>query len=90
MNRIAEHLKHFDHRLDVEAMEAESVSVGWLVEISAVNAVPNGDICADLSGHKLSKTTKTCSTLTLPQSEDQVLCRMSYNWLKVLNFSLAD
>ena len=90
VNGIPEHFKHLDHGLDVEAMEAEGVPVCWLVEISAIHAVPDGDISADLGGHKLSKTTKTRRTLALPQSVDQVFRRMGSNWLEVLYFSLVD
>lgn len=57
VNGIAQHVEHLDHGIDVEAMEAESVPVCWLVEISTVDAVPDGYISADLRGHKLGKTT---------------------------------
>lgn len=57
MYRIAKHFDYFDHRIDVEAMEAEGVSVRGLIEVSAVYAVPDGDISAYLGCDKLSKAT---------------------------------
>lgn len=51
-------------------MESEGIAVSGLIEISAVDTVPEGDVSADLSGDKLGESAHACEGFGVFQSEE--------------------
>lgn len=90
MNGISESIDDLDHCVDIEEVEAQSVLVGWLAHESAVDAVPDSDVGADLGGDKLGKTAHAGHGLRVYQSVNEVLCEVGLDWLQELDLVLVD
>lgn len=90
MQGVSEYLHNLDHWVQIVEMEAESIPVGGLVEISTAHAVPQGHISIDLSGHKLRQPTQAGHSLAILESVQQVLSGIRLNRLQKLDFSLID
>jgi hypothetical protein len=44
VNRIPKNFQYFNHGVHVKAVEPESISIGRLVQVATIDAVPDGDI----------------------------------------------
>jgi hypothetical protein len=49
MDGIVEKLEYLEHRLEVIEMKSESIFAGWIIQIAAVDTVPEGNVILYLS-----------------------------------------
>lgn len=89
MQMITKCIDQLQHVLNIEEMEAESVLIRWLVEISTVQAIPKSNVCIDLGGHELRQSAHTRHSLGRSKAEDQVLSDVSLDWVEILDLALA-
>lgn len=90
MNGIAKSVDYFDHGVDIEEMETQSVLLSWLVHETTVHAVPDCDVGADLGGDELGKSAHAGHGLRVGQSVDEVLSDVGLDGLQELDLVLVD
>ena len=83
----SENLHHWFH---VEDVVSENITIGWKIEVSTIDDIPNGHVCAHSGGDELRQSAHTGIRVGVSETVDKMFCCILLNWLQIFYFVLVD
>ena len=87
---ILQNPENLHHWLHVEDVVSENITIGWKIEVSTIDDIPNGHVCAHSGGDELRQSAHAGISVRVSKTVDKVLSCILLNWLQIFSFVLVD